>query len=173
MIMEFCYLAKKEFNQYANQLFSVLYDNMNTIAPTSNSREEDFQCWLEAVEEGLRSEKRHIVIISDRDSQEVIGFFQYYTNECVFMMEEIQIMESYQGKYNIFRDLYGFVFEQIKDDICFVEAYANKQNIKSLGILEKMGLSIIGENKNGISYHLRGAYTDLMKWYNKTWGESS
>ena len=83
-------------------------------------------------------------------------------------MEEIQIMESYQGKYNIFRDLYGFVFEQIKEDICFVEAYANKQNIKSLGILEKMGLSTIGENRNGISYHLRGTYTDLKMWYNKT-----
>ena len=167
-MVEFCCLARTEFNKYASTLFALLYDNMNRIAPTGNSREEDFQCWSEAVEEGLRSEKRHIVIISDHDSQAVIGFFQYYINECVFVMEEIQIKESYQGKYNIFRDLYGFVFEQIKEDICFVEAYANKQNIKSLGILEKMGLSTIGENRNGISYHLRGTYTDLMMWYNKT-----
>ena len=27
-------------------------------------------------------------------------------------------------------------------------------------------LTIIGENKNGISYHLKGTYKDLMRWYN-------
>ena len=165
-MVEFCYLARNEFNKYASMLFSVLYDNMNKIAPTGNCREEDFRCWSEAVTEGLRSKKRHIVIISHKDSQEVIGFFQYYTNECIFMMEEIQIMELYQGKYNIFRNLYGFVFEHIAEDIRGVEAYANKNNTKSLGILERLGLSIIGENKNGISYHLKGTYRDLMRWYN-------
>ena len=64
----------------------------------------------------------------------------------------------FKGKYNIFRTLYGVVLEHINEDIRFVEAYANKKNTKTIGILEKLGLSIIGENKNGISYHFRGTY---------------
>ena len=81
-------------------------------------------------------------------------------------MEEIQIRKSYQGKYNIFERIYKFVLDNIKDGVCVVEAYADKRNIKSVGILGKLGLTIVGENKNGISYHFRGTYADLLNWYN-------
>lgn len=77
------------------------------------------------------------------------------------MMEEIQFKPEYQGR-NVFRALYGFLL--LKEDIKFVEAYANTSNHKSIGILEKLGLSKIGTNKNGNSYHFRGKYSDLIKW---------
>lgn len=166
-MVEFSYLSKNEFNKYASELFSVLYDNMTEITPTGNSREEDYQSWYEAVCGEMQSDKRHIIILLHKNSQEVIGFFKYSINECAFVMEEIQIKASHQGKYNIFRSLYGFVLEHIEEEICVVEAYAHKKNTKSIGILEKLGLSIIGENKNGISYHLRGSYADLLKWYKR------
>lgn len=164
-MVEFSYLSKNEFNKYASELFSVLYDNMTQIAPTGNSREEDYKSWYEAVCGEMQSNKCHIIVISTGNMTEIIGFFKYSTNESVFMMEEIQIKRFYQGKYNIFRTLYGFVLEHINEEIHIVEAYADKKNTKSLGILEKLGLSIVGENKNGISYHLRGIYKDLVKWY--------
>lgn len=164
-MIEFSYLSKNEFNKNAGKLFSVLYDNMTKIAPTGNSREEDYKLWYEAMSDEMQSDKRHIIIISQKNSQEIIGFFKYSTNECVFMMEEVHIRGAYQGRCNIFRTLYGFVLEHINEEIHFVEAYANKKNIKSIKILNKLGLSIVGENKNGISYHLRGTYKDLVKWY--------
>lgn len=166
-MIEFSYLSKNEFNKYASKLFSVLYDNMTEIAPTGNSREEDYKSWYKAMCGEMQSDKRHIIVISNENMKEIIGFFRYSINEYVFVMEDIQIKDCYRGKYNIFRTLYGFVLEHINEDIHFVEAYANKINKKSLGILEKLGLSIIGENKNGISYHLRGSYADLLKWYKK------
>ena len=166
-MIEFCYLSKNEFNKYASKLFSVLHDNMTGIAPTGNSREEDYQSWYKAMCGEMQSDKRHIIVITNGNIKEIIGFFKYSINECVFVMEEIQIKSSYQGKSNIFRSLYGFVLEHINEKICFVEAYADKKNIKSLGILEKLGLSIIGENKNAISYHLRGTYEALVKWYKR------
>lgn len=166
-MVEFSYLSKNEFNKYASQLFSVLYDNMTQIAPTGNRREEDYKSWYKAMCGKMQSDKRHIIVISNENMKEIIGFFKYSINECVFAMEEIQIKSSYQGKSNIFRSLYGFALEHINEDIRFVEAYADKKNTKSLAILEKLGLSVVGENKNGISYHLRGTYEDLVKWYKK------
>ena len=78
---------------------------------------------------------------------------------------EIQIKKSYQGKYNIFERIYELVFDNMKEDVDVVEAYANKKNTKSIGILSKLGLSIVGENKRGTSYHFRGTYTNLLNWY--------
>lgn len=159
----FTYLNKPDFSTVANEIFNILADNMEKIAPTGNTREEDFKCWYEGVSNGLKRDERQIVLIKDADS--IIGFFQYYTNADTFMMEEIQLKPKYHGK-NIFRDLYGFLIENIREDIEFVEAYANITNHKSICILEKMGLSRIGMNKNGRCFHFRGIYSDLLKWYN-------
>lgn len=76
------------------------------------------------------------------------------------------IKDKYQGKHNLFRRLYGFLFDNIQNEPVYVEAYADKRNKKSIGILTRLGLSIIGENKNGISFQFRGKYEDLLKWYN-------
>ena len=158
----FEYLNKADFSTVSSVIFNILADNMELIAPTGNSREEDYKCWHEGVFVGLERDERQIVLIKDSDS--IIGFFQYYTNDDTFMMEEIQFKPEYQGK-NIFRKLYGFLIPNIRDEIKFVEAYANIANHKSIGILEKLGLSRIGMNKNGYSFHFRGNYSDLIKWY--------
>ena len=162
--MIFQYLDKKEFTALSQQLFDILADNMSVIAPTGNSRQEDYRCWFSAVSDGLIRKERQIILI--KNGEEIIGFFQYYTNTdaAAVTMEEIQLKAEYQGK-NIFRKLYGFLIPNIRDEIKFVEAYANIANHKSIGILEKLGLSRIRMNKNGHSFHFRGNYSDLIKWY--------
>lgn len=158
----FEYLNKADFSTVSSVIFNILADNMEIIAPTGNLREEDYKCWYEGVSNGLKRDERQIVLIKEAD--DIIGFFQYYTNDDTFMMEEIQFKPEYQGK-NIFRKLYGFLIPNIRDEIKFVEAYANINNHKSIGILEKLGLFRIGMNKNGHSFHFRGNYSDLIKWY--------
>lgn len=162
---KFAYLDKDLFPTYANTIFNILADNMSVIAPTGNSREEDFQSWYHAVGEGLKKDNRQIILILERE--DIIGFFQYYTNTDTFMMEEIQICSAFQGKDNIFRDLYSFVLDHIRDDLLYVEAYANKQNHKSIGILGRLGLKVMGENKNGKSFHFKGKFEDLESWHQK------
>lgn len=164
-MIEFGYLNKNEFDKYARGLFAVLCENMSQIAPTGNDPEEDFKFWSQAMNEELQSEKRQIIMIIHKESEKIIGYFQYSVNENVFMMEEIQIDQAYQGRNNIFRDLYGVVFENMEAGVEVVEAYANKKNTKSMGILERLGLKIVGENQRGTSYFFRGAYTDLLKWF--------
>ena len=81
IMIEFRCLSKNEFNKYASILFSVLYDNMTQIAPTGNSREEDYKSWYEAISNEVQSNKRHIIVISTGNMTEIIGFFKYSTNE--------------------------------------------------------------------------------------------
>lgn len=100
------HLSIYEFEKYANQIFSILYDNMTKILPSDVSREEDFACWSEAM-------------------------------------------------------------KQLGSEIQFTEAYANKRNTKSLGILARLGLSIVEKDDTGMRCHLRGRYEDLVKWYER------
>ena len=165
MKIVFEYLNKPDFTALSNEIFNILADNMEVIAPTGNTRAEDYNCWLGCVTDGLKRDERQIILIKDHDN--IIGFFQYYTNADTFMMEEIQLKREYHGK-GIFRDLYGFIISSIRSDIAFVEAYASINNDKSVGILKKFGLSNIGLNKNGRSFHFKGNYSDLIKWYNST-----
>ena len=159
---KFEYLDKSRFQYVAPALFNILADNMTKIAPTGNTREEDYVCWYDSVSDGLLRNERQIILIKSND--EIIGYFQYYTNETTFVMEEIQLKPEYQGN-GVFRKLYGFLIEKIEKHIEFVEAYANTENQKSVGILKKLGLKKIGMNKNGRSYHFMGSYADLKKWY--------
>lgn len=165
-MIKFSYLRKCEFDQYSEVLFGILADNMSEIAPTGNTREDDFNTWHQAVGEGLEKSNRQIILILDSEIGSVIGYFQYYTNDDTFMMEEIQIIKDYQGK-QVFRQLYSYVLPQLHSNIRFVEAYANKKNQKSNGILAHIGLLIKSENKSGNSWRYKGDYDRLINWFNQ------
>lgn len=160
--IRFEYLNKPDFSALSIDIFNILADNMTVIAPTGNSRKEDYNLWFDAVCDSLQREERQIILI--KHNEKLVGFFQYYTNIDTFMMEEIQFKSEYQGK-GIFRALYGFILKNIRNDLKFVEAYANIFNSKSIGILKRLGLVDIGLNKNGRSCHFKGKYSDLLEWF--------
>ena len=161
-MIQFAYLDKAKFPQMSRGLFDILATNMNAIAPTGNAYEDDLASWCGAVAQGLAKENRQIILMLT-DGDQLIGFFQYCTSGGLLMMEEIQLASSWQGKDNVFRRLYDFFIPQLSG-IQTVEAYANKQNAKSQGILKRLGLTVIGENRTGSSYHYRGQFTALLNW---------
>ena len=144
------------------QLFAIMHANMSVIAPIGNSYEEDLSFWLSCVSSELEKEPRRILLIYDGD--EIAGFFQYSVSNGLFMMEAIQLRDRYQGT-GVFGELYAYLTRIIPKDTEFVEAYANKGNHKSIAVLKHLGLEIIGENKNGISYHFRGRYETILRRY--------
>lgn len=161
---DFEYLEKNNFSVIGREIFNILADNMETIAPTGNKREDDYGCWYSGVSEGLKHRARNIILIKNENT--IIGFFQYYVNNGTLMMEEAQLVPSYQGK-GIFKCLCRFLFENTKEKIEFVEAFANVNNTKSITILKKAGLENIGMNNNGRSFHFRGEYSDFDEWFNR------
>ena len=94
--LSFEFLDKSRFAEFAPRLFDILHGNMSVIAPSGNSRESDEKTWFDAVSGGLASDRRQIVLI--RAAEKNVGFFQYYINPRTFMMEEVQLLEEYQGR---------------------------------------------------------------------------
>ena len=158
-------LKNDEFESHAVAVFSILATNMTVIAPTGNTYDEDFHNWKQAVGNGLKQQEISIILIKNDGA--LIGYFQYSVNNDTFMMEEIEFIQEWQGQYDLFKQLYGFVLSMLPENIVYVEAYSHKNNAKSQGILKHLGLEIIGENKSGKSYHFKGLYDDLKKWYYK------
>ena len=162
MIIHIRELDKFQKDAVLPLLFDILHANMSKIAPTGNSYEEDLAFWLSCVSPALEKEPRRILLLYDGD--EIAGFFQYFVNNGLFMMEEIQFRDRYQGT-GVFSELYAYLIRIIPRDTEFVEAYANKGNHKSIAVLNHLGLEIVGENKNGISYHFRGRYETILRRY--------
>ena len=162
----FRYLQKPPSPAILDEIFSILAANMRVIAPTGLTYEEDRAQWLSCVPSALEKEARQMILIYDRD--ELIGFFQYYVtaDHSVFMMEEIQFKPAYHGN-GLFGDLYRYLIPRLPEDIQAAEAYADKRNAKSLAVLGHLGLTVIGENKNRISYRLRGNFARLREKYGK------
>ena len=160
MMIEF--LRKDEADSVLPKLFAILHANMSRIAPTGNSYDEDLSFWISCVAPALEKEPRQIVLL--KDDETIAGYFQYYVNDGVFMMEEIQFRDEYKGS-GLFAELFTWLTGIIPKETRFVEAYAHKNNEKSIAVLSHLGLDIIGENKNGISFHFRGNYEKLTDRY--------
>lgn len=151
----FDFLDKTAYVTVLPQLFDILYTNMSIIAPTGNSYNDDKNTWLSGIIPQIAQSEREIVLMYVNG--DLAGYFQYSVRADVFMMEEIQLKPAYQGS-GIFKRLYQWVLQLIPNDVSYVEAYANKRNSKSQDILTHIGLSVIGENKTGMSLHFKGDY---------------
>lgn len=164
-MFEFSYLKREDLERYARDMVSILYDNMEKIVPKGNSVDFVLSHWLPVMQEDFQSGTRKTILIFKEDTREIAGYLQYKVRDDVYFIVDIQIKAAYQGKYHIFRNLYGFLLEHLEAEIAHVEAYVHKCNEKSLAVHNRLGLRIIGENKSGSSYHLRGTFADLLKWY--------
>lgn len=156
----YSYMDKNQFGNCAKILFDIMADNMAEFSDMESSREEDYHTWFRAVQEGLQKPNRKIIII--RDANGIIGFFQYYTNQNTFMMEEVQIIPKYQGK-GVFRGLYQYLLPNLDENIVYVEAYVDKRNDKSKDILNKLGLHVLEVGNERFDKY-QGSYHDLLIW---------
>lgn len=154
--MTFAFLDKAQFDERAQELFDLLYANMEPVVPG----EFVFEEWKAAVGGGMKSPKRQIVLMND-DRGALAGFFQYYVNDTTFMMEEIQIKPECQ-KQGLFRRLYRWLIPQFPHQPPYVEAFNHLQNEKSNGILLHMGLKLL-DTENGYR-HYRGDFAALLDW---------
>lgn len=163
-MFEFKFADKLQIEQLFPDLFRILHSNMSIIAPTNNSYNEDYEIWSLYLIPAMQKEQRQIVLMYV--DNELVGYFQYYINGDTnsLMMEEIQIEKAFQ-ETGLFSEFYNWLIKSLPKNIMYVEAYANKKNIKSQNILKSLGLVESGENKNGNSFYYKGKYADLLNKY--------
>lgn len=159
---EFKYADKQNIEDILPCLFDILYSNMSIIAPTGNTYENDLKEWLSNIIPAMQKEPRQIVLMFA--DNELVGYFQYYICSDSLMMEEIQIRKDYQ-RTGLFHLFYSWLIKKLPQNLKHVEAYSNKINYKSQGVLEHLGLIKSGENKNGNSFYYKGDYAILAQKY--------
>lgn len=149
---------------FIDEMFSILASNMNAVAPTGNTYEEDFLIWSECVKPIWYEGKRSVILIFCED--ELCGFFQYFVNDLTFGMDEIQFKKEYHG-CGLFAELYHYLTQIIPVDTKYADAFTRKENLKAQGILKHIGLNAVGESENGNSYYFKGEYKILFEKYKK------
>lgn len=165
--MKYSILDNVKFENVAPAFFAILENNMSKICPTGRAYEEDYRLWHEDVSKLVQNDGINFAIATEEDTGEIAAFFEYHINGDTFVMDEFQIAEAYHGKGNVFRDMYGFIIDNIGENFRYVEAASNKLNKKSIGVLGTLGLKIVGELHEGSCVQLRGDFADLLKWYRK------
>ncbi len=159
MKYRFTYLDKQFIENTLPFLFDILHSNMNVIAPTGNTYEDDFRIWYDNILPAMHKTARQIVLMHNNDK--IVGYFQFCEHDKIFMMQEIQIIPDFQGT-GLFRLFFIWFFDQLHKNMQFVEAYSHKNNVRSQGILERFGLKKVGMNKSCNSYFYRGSYKDFV-----------
>lgn len=161
----FRFLCENEIDGCSEKLYVIYAKNMTIIAPTGENPIKEYTKWKAELLDLLSDSDRRIVLCESEGK--VIGYFRYSVKGKTFFMEDIQILSQYHGKDNVFRELHGFVIDKLPECICHTEAVAYKNNGKSIAILHRLGLKLIGVNNCDASYYFKGQYSDLLKWYNK------
>lgn len=157
--ISFRFYDKTQADDILPQLYDILYSNMSRIAPTGNSYDEDKQQWLSFMKSDPADGQQIILMYVDNI---LSGYFQYSLNQDTMVIEEIEIKPDHQ-RTSLFYRFFKYAVGVVPRDVAYVEAYINKHNSNSQTIAKKLGMQIIGENKNGGSWHLKGDLKEFTK----------
>lgn len=147
----FKFLNKSNIDDFLPVLFDILYENMEKIAPFGKSYEDAKTEWLGQVAPAMKKDRRQIVLMYDGEI--LAGYAQYYTNDTILMIEEIQLKPKYQ-RTMLLHQFCKFMKSIVPSEIAYIEAYADKRNTNSKKLMEALDMKII--NDDGKYYHFRG-----------------
>ena len=156
----FCFLDKNEKEMWLPNFFDLFYENMQKIAPSESTYDEERERWISTVSEALEKEPRRIIVCSVNG--EFAGFLMYYVRKNLLMVEELQIKKKYQMPL-LFYQLCKYLGEKLPKEIEYIEAYAHKQNVNSQGIMNVLGMEKIDDSRYPHLIHLRGSFQKAKK----------
>lgn len=160
----FSFLNKAKARDVLPLLFDILHANMDKIAPSGRTYEAEREEWLGAVTPALAKAPRQIVLM--HDGEILAGFLQYYVNNGIFMVEEIQLKPVYQ-RTRLLYELCRFLTDVIPSDTQYIEAFVHEKNINSQKLQLSLGMAHVGTKGNGI-LHFRGDCPKLLKRFQRS-----
>ena len=146
------YLDKKSELPLLPELFDLMFENMNAIAPEETPYEVQKREWLKCIEDALTKDPRQIQLIYEDGA--LAGFCMYYINKGILMIEELQLCPAYH-RTTILLPLYRHFRQQV-EKIDYVECFAHQTNSHSRSLITKWGLEVVGQTPDGRILHFRG-----------------
>lgn len=163
VIMLFKEINKQEFDELAPKMFLILSSNMNIIYSEEVLLDDNFFIWFKYHREQFL--KKVFIVFEDKNT--LIGYFQYSIVDDSLLIEEIEIIPSYQAHFGVLSGLFRFMRYRIPDNITKVSAYISKNNPVSRKLAKKLGLSVVKENVSGTSFLYSGEIQPILKHYMK------
>ena len=153
------YLDKTKELGRLEELFDLLYGNMNAIAPAEESYEMQKRQWVACIGEALTKDPRQVLLIYAEGK--LAGFCMYYINNGILMIEELQLRPEYQRTAALL-SLYRH-FRKLSHEAEYVECFAEKRNSHSRRLIAKWGLEPVEETPDGSCIHYRGAAKRIFR----------
>ena len=141
-MFSFSYLDKSKKSEYLPLLFDALYSNMQYIAPSGLTYEDEKSEFLREVGSALEKEPRKIVLCYSET--ELVGFLMYYTRENLLMIEELQIVKKYQ-RTRALKLLCKYMMKNLPENIEHIESFVHKSNVNSISLQKWLGMEITEE----------------------------
>ena len=160
MELIFDFADKQSLLELMPRLFSILYENNRELL--ADTQEKEYLKWHSEVFPAMEKDERQIVTMQAGGL--LIGFFQYYVKNGIFMMEEIQIRREYR-KSGAFGDLYRWLLCRLPENITTVKAFADRANTRSHEILGHLGLECVGQSPDARFLSYSGSYAALLDKY--------
>ena len=157
---KFCFLDAKQAEAVLPQMFDILFTNMNKIAPTGNSYDEDKATWLSFMYPSVNKGPQQIILMYADEA--LAGYFQYSIDGNTLFAEDIEISPDYHRTF-LFTLFFRYLMSIMPKNIEYIKANIHKTNLNSQTIAGKLGMQIVGENKNKISWQLIGPVDKFKK----------
>ena len=152
-------LNKNDIENYLEDMFEIISKNMEKIAPTGNSKTEDYTYWKQSMQREIENnDKRWIIALYNGD---LIGYFLYkFINDTLFL-DELQIKEEHHHDRTTFRKLFSSVLNEEVPENTIVYTCVNRQNDKSRAIINKFGFVECEKTQRGFRYKTK--WQDLKR----------
>lgn len=154
------FLDKETEMHLLEQLFALLYENMHLITPSGLSYDAEKQLWLSEVVPAMAKPPRQIVLLFDEGK--LAGYLQYYINNGLFMVEEIQLRRDCRIS-TLFVSLWKFMSRVIPEDTRIIEAYADPRNHLSRKLMQKLGMEPVEDCSCTHLLHFRGSLEKIRR----------
>lgn len=161
----FVHLDKKEKELWLPQLFALLHENMQSIAPSGLTYEEEQAQWLTAVSPALEKAPRQILLCFA--GGRLAGFMQYYIRQHLLMVEELQIKKEFQRTF-LFCRLCKHLLSVLPGDLQTVEAFADKRNTNSIRLMKRLGMEPCPQEPDSPFIHMRGQAGSMYCFFKNT-----
>ena len=102
IIMLFKEINKRDFDKLALKMFSILSSNMEIINSKETISDDDFSIWLKYQNDHFY--EKVFIIFEDGDT--LAGYFQYSFIGDNLIIEEMEIMPSYQVRFGVLSGLF-------------------------------------------------------------------
>mgnify|MGYP003310836907 FL=1 len=149
--MQIIFLDKKEIKVVLPELYEIMAENGCRMPR---------EIWLSEVGSALEKENRQLLLLKKKER--ILGFFMYYLRGECLVAEELQIMKEYQ-RTGVYFALCRHLARNFKQ-ITKVEAYAEKENLYSQRLMEKLGMQKIEEEG---FFHFYGDAESLRRHFTK------